>query len=100
MTLSELATIVENKIPVKIALMNNHVLGMVHQWQHLFYKDTFYATEYSGNPDFVKLADAFGAKGVRLNSIDDFKPALKDAMTADTLTLIEFPITLNPPGTR
>ncbi|MCH8286289.1 biosynthetic-type acetolactate synthase large subunit, partial [candidate division KSB1 bacterium] len=52
MTLPELATMVENKIPVKIALMNNHVLGMVHQWQHLFSTPTFYATEYSGNPDF------------------------------------------------
>ena len=54
MTMSELATMVENKIPVKFAIMNNRFLGMVRQWQHMFYNDTFYATEYTGNPEFCE----------------------------------------------
>jgi len=52
------------------------------------------------NPDFVKLAEAFGAKGVRLSSMDAFKPALQEALEADALTLIEYPILLNPPSQR
>jgi thiamine pyrophosphate-dependent acetolactate synthase large subunit-like protein len=52
------------------------------------------------NPDFVKLAEAFGARGVRLRSMDDFKPALQEALEADTLTIIEYPIRLNPPSQR
>ena len=90
MTLSELATIVENKIPVKIALMNNHVLGMVHQWQHLFYKDTFYATEYSGNPDFVKLAEAYGIHAVRVTEKTQVASAISDAIAHDGPVLIDF----------
>ncbi len=90
MTLSELATMVENKIPVKIALMNNHVLGMVHQWQHLFYKDTFYATEYSGNPDFVKLAEAYGIHAVRVTEKAQVGSAINDAIAHDGPVLIDF----------
>ena len=90
MTMAELATMVENKIPVKFALMNNHVLGMVHQWQHLFYKDTFYATEYTGNPDFVKLAEAFGMFGVRVTDQAQVAAAIQDAMAHEGPALIDF----------
>ena len=90
MTMAELATMVENKIPVKIALMNNHVLGMVRQWQHFFYKDTYYATEYSGNPDFVKLAEAFGIHAVRVTDKAQVASALNDAMAHDGPALIDF----------
>jgi acetolactate synthase-1/2/3 large subunit len=95
----ELASAVENGVKMPVVVFNNGGYYIMKLGQ----KDQF-DSHHIGvdlhNPDFVKLADAFGAKGVRLNSIDDFKPALKDAMTADALTLIEFPIILNPPGTR
>ena len=90
MTMSELATLVENKIPVKFALMNNHFLGMVRQWQHLFYKDTFYATKYTGNPDFVKLADAFGMLGIRVTDKAQVTPAIQEAMAHDGPVLVDF----------
>jgi acetolactate synthase-1/2/3 large subunit len=90
MTLPELATIVENKLPVKIALMNNHVLGMVHQWQHLFYNDTFYATECSGNPDFVKLAEAYGIHTTRVTEKTQVGAAINDAIAHDGPVLIDF----------
>ena len=90
MTMAELATMVENKIPVKFALMNNHFLGMVRQWQHIFYKDTFYATEYTGNPDFVKLAEAFGMLGIRVTDKTQVVPAIQDAMAYDGPVLVDF----------
>ena len=90
MTMAELATMVENKIPVKFALMNNHFLGMVRQWQHIFYKDTFYATEYTGNPDFVKLAEAFGMLGIRVTDKTQVIPAIQDAMAYNGPALVDF----------
>ena len=90
MTMAELATMVENKIPVKFALMNNHFLGMVRQWQHLFYKDTFYATEYTGNPDFVKLAEAFGMLGIRVTDKAKVVSAIQEAMAQDGPALVDF----------
>ena len=60
MTMCELATIVENNIPVKFAIFNNGYLGMVRQWQEIFYQKDYFSTHYTGNPDFVKLAEAFG----------------------------------------
>ena len=107
MTMSELATLVENKIPVKFALMNNHFLGMVRQWQHLFYKDTFYATKYTGNPDFVKLADAFGMLGIRVTDKAQVTPAIQEAMAHDGPVLVDFIVDeeenvypMIPPGER
>ena len=60
MTMAELATLVENKIPVKFAIINNQCLGMVRQSQEFFYDKDYVATMYTNNPDFVKLAEAFG----------------------------------------
>ena len=90
MTLSDLATIVENKLPIKFAIMNNHFLGMVRQWQHLFYEDTFTATEYSGNPDFVKLAEAYGIHSFRVKEKSEVDNAITDAMKHDGPVLIDF----------
>ncbi|MQG51028.1 MAG: biosynthetic-type acetolactate synthase large subunit [SAR202 cluster bacterium] len=90
MTLSDLATIVENKLPIKFAIMNNHFLGMVRQWQHLFYEDTFTATEYSGNPDFVKLAEAYGIHSFRVTEKSEVDNAITDAMKHDGPVLIDF----------
>ena len=90
MTMSELATMVENKIPVKFAIMNNRFLGMVRQWQHMFYNDTFYATEYTGNPDFVKLAEAFGILGIRVTENYQVADAIGKAMEYDGPVIVDF----------
>ena len=90
MTMCELATLVENKIPVKFAIMNNGVLGMVRQWQDLFYEKNYVATIYSGSPDFVKLAEAFGILGLRVTDRAQVKSAIHQAMEYDGPALIDF----------
>ncbi len=90
MTMSELATMVENKVPVKFALLNNNFLGMVRQWQDLFYDKSYVHTGYTGNPDFVKLADAFGMYGARVTREEDVLPAIRAAMEEPGPTLIDF----------
>jgi acetolactate synthase-1/2/3 large subunit len=92
MTMSELATIVENNIPVKFAIFNNGFLGMVRQWQDVFYKKSYVATNYTHNPDFVKLADAFGMPGRRVSKQEDVLPAIRDAMAHNGPMLIDFMI--------
>ena len=90
MTMSELATIVENNLPVKFAIINNNVLGMVHQWQEFFYDKRYVATGYTANPDFVKLADAFGIKGLRVTDKVQVRGAIEDAMAHDGPVIIDF----------
>ncbi len=88
MTMCDLATIVENKINVKFIVMENGFLGMVRQWQHIFYKDTFYATMYSANPDFVKLAEAFGLHAQRVTDKAQVAAAIQEAIDYDGPALI------------
>ncbi|MFO7800157.1 biosynthetic-type acetolactate synthase large subunit [Rhodohalobacter sp.] len=77
----ELATAVEYKIPVKIAIMNNNCLGMVRQWQQLFFENrTSYSVFGKNNPDFVKMAEAYGAVGMRATYPDQMQDVLKKAM--------------------
>ena len=90
MTMSELATLVENQIPVKFALINNRYLGMVRQWQQIFYKNSIVATYYPRNPDFVKLAEAFGMLGVRVTERSQVVPAIHQAMKHDGPVLVDF----------
>ena len=90
MTMSELATMVENNIPVKFAIFNNRYLGMVRQWQDIFYEKSYVATHYTGNPDFVKLADAFGIFGTRVTKEEEALPAIKAAMEYPGPALIDF----------
>ncbi len=90
MTMSELATIAENKIPVKIAIINNNALGMVRQWQDLFYKKNYFASVYSGNPDFVKLAEAFGILGLRAQHKKEVEPIIIKAMKHQGPVVIDF----------
>ena len=90
MTMSELATMVENNIPVKFAIFNNRYLGMVRQWQDIFYEKSYVATHYTGNPDFVKLADAFGIFGSRVTKEEEVLPAIKAAMKYPGPALIDF----------
>lgn len=90
MTMSELATIVENKLPVKFAILNNGFLGMVRQWQEIFFESSYVATGYSGNPDFVKLADAYGIKGIRVTDRSKIKISIEEAMAHDGPVIIDF----------
>ena len=90
MNLNELATAVTYKIPVIIVLFNNGVLGMVRQWQSLFFNKHYSATTLDRKTDFVKLAEAFGAKGVRTNTKEAFKAAFTEAYeTADGPVVID-----------
>ena len=90
MTMSDLATAVENNIEVKFAILNNGVLGMVHQWQDLFYDKDYFATEYTANPDFVKLADAYGIHGIRVTEKGQVAGAIQEAMETPGPVVIDF----------
>ena len=90
MTMAELATMVENNIPVKFAIINNSFLGMVRQWQEFFYDKSYVATAYTHNPDFVKLAEAFGMLGIRVTDKAQVRSAILKAMEYDGPALIDF----------
>lgn len=81
MTMSELATACVHKLPVKILVLNNHYLGMVRQWQEMFFEDRKSGVDLEGNPDFAKLAEAYtGAKGFTIRRPADVRKILKRAM--------------------
>ena len=92
MNIQEMATAVHNRIPVKIAVLNNGYLGMVRQWQDLFYHGRRSHTDIAvGTPDFVKLAEAYGAVGLRVTQDSEVRPAIKQAMSVkDRPCLIDF----------
>ena len=92
MTMMELATAVENQLPVKYAIMNNNHLGMITQWQEMFYLGDTQADAYTANPDFVKLADAFGIKGMRVTSPDDVESAVEEANSHPGPVVVDFVI--------
>ena len=92
MTMMELATVVENKLPVKYAILNNNHLGMITQWQGMFYKGDYQAETYTANPDFLKLADAYGIKGIRVRSQDELVAAIKDANQHPGPVIVDFVI--------
>ncbi|MDY5045804.1 biosynthetic-type acetolactate synthase large subunit [Phascolarctobacterium sp.] len=89
MNIQELATMADNDIDVKIVLLHNSVLGMVYQWQKLFYGHRFSNTIMDTKVDFVKLAEAMGIKGVRIESLDGFEAKLKAALEGEGATLID-----------
>ena len=105
MNLNELATAVTYNTPIVIVLMNNGVLGMVRQWQTLFFGKRYSSTILERKTDFVKLAEAFGAKAARATNIVDFEAAFAEAMKHDGPFLIdtlidqdEFVLPMLPPG--
>lgn len=79
MTLFELATAALHKLPIKIVVLNNNYLGMVRQWQELFYEDRKSGVDLEGNPDFVKLAAAYGIPGFNIKRPADVSRVLKKA---------------------
>jgi acetolactate synthase-1/2/3 large subunit len=92
MTEQDLATSVLEKIPVTVIVLNNSVLGMVAQWQRLFYNRRYSAVNLDAVPDFVKLAEAYKAQGIRVSSMDEFSEAVKKAIKSDVTTVIDVPI--------
>lgn len=92
MTEQELACSVSENIPVTVIVLNNSVLGMVAQWQRMLYKRRYMAVNLGKTPDFVKLAEAFGAQGFRVTSIEEFHKAVKTALTSKVTTVIDVPI--------
>ncbi len=105
MNLNEVATAVSYNIPVIIVLMNNGVLGMVRQWQTLFFGKRYSSTVLGRQTDFVKLAQAFGALGIRASTPDEFEKAFEDALAAGRPVIIdtiidkdEFVLPMLPPG--
>jgi acetolactate synthase I/II/III large subunit len=92
MNIQELATAVHNKLPVKVCILNNGYLGMVRQWQELFYKHRYSGSTLSGNPDFVRLAEAYGAKGARIAKAEDVRPALEKAFADPSVWFLDFVI--------
>ncbi|MBI4848481.1 MAG: biosynthetic-type acetolactate synthase large subunit [Nitrospirae bacterium] len=81
MNIQELATAVINKLPVKVAILNNGYLGMVRQWQELFFKERYSHTHLeTGNPDFVKVAEAYGAAGLRATKPEEVEPVIKESL--------------------
>jgi acetolactate synthase-1/2/3 large subunit len=105
MTEQELGTSVTEDIPVIVIVLNNSVLGMVAQWQRMFFKGRYSAVKLGSVPDFVKLAEAYGAQGLRARSIAEFSKAVKTALKSNVTTVIDVPISpeedvvpMVPPG--
>ncbi|MBM7853883.1 acetolactate synthase-1/2/3 large subunit [Desulfohalotomaculum tongense] len=89
MNIQELATAVNYELPVNVAIMNNGYLGMVRQWQEMFYNRRYSHTEMI-NPDFVKLAEAYGAEGYRVEKAADIKPVLEQAVKSSRPVMMDF----------
>jgi len=105
MCIQELATIAHNKLPIKIILLNNGVLGMVRQLQKFFYGERYSQTDLHTNPDFIKLAEAYGIRGMRIDSSEQVRGAISEAIQHPGPVLLEFMISPNedvlpivPPG--
>jgi acetolactate synthase-1/2/3 large subunit len=97
MNLAELAVAVTHRLPVVVIVMNNGVLGMVHQWQKLFYQGRYSYTEINRKTDFCKLAEAFGATGLRIQKSSDIRPVLQQALACEGPCVVDCVI---PSGQR
>ena len=105
MTEQDLASSVTEKIPVIVIILDNRFLGMVAQWQRLFYDRRYSSIDLGKTPDFVKLAEAFGAQGIYVGSLPEFRKAVQTALKSDVTTVIDVPISseenvfpMVPPG--
>ncbi len=90
MNIQEMATAVQNNLPIKIVILNNQYLGMVRQWQEMFYDRVYSATDMAAAPDFVKLAEAYGAVGLRAKSPDEVEAVLKEGLSTPRTVVMEF----------
>ena len=92
MNIQELMTAIESKIDVKIVILNNKYLGMVRQWQELFYEKVYSSTNMENAPDFVKLAEAYGAKGLRCTRPDEVESTLSEGLNYEGTVIMEFAV--------
>ena len=90
MNIQELATAVQYNLPVKIAIINNNFLGMIRQWQELFYEKRYSFSKLNINPDFVKLAESYGAVGLRANKPEQVEDVLKTALSIKKPVVMDF----------
>ncbi|MDG5790157.1 biosynthetic-type acetolactate synthase large subunit [Evansella sp. AB-P1] len=90
MCAQELAVCAIHNLPVKIVVINNQVLGMIYQWQNLLYKERYSSIDLQGKPDFVKLAEAHGVKGLRAKTKEEADTCWREALKTDRPVLIEF----------
>ncbi len=90
MNIQELATAVINKLPVKVAILNNGFLGMVRQWQELFFDERYSYTRLDVVPDFVKMAESYGAVGLRATLPSEVEPVLKEAFKLKKTVFMDF----------
>jgi acetolactate synthase-1/2/3 large subunit len=89
MNLTELATAVEYDLPIIEVIMDNRVLGMVRQWQDMFYDKRYSHTTIDRSTDFVRLAESFGAMGLRINTQEEIEPVLRQAFEAKRTVVID-----------
>ncbi len=92
MNTQELVTAVVAKLPVKVFVINNRFHGMVRQWQDLFYEGRYASSYLEQYPDFVKLAEAYGASGVRIEKISDMDAGIQEALSIDGPVVIDVPV--------
>jgi acetolactate synthase-1/2/3 large subunit len=92
MTIQELATAVQCNLPVKVCILNNHYLGMVRQWQELFWNKHYSHTCMDGQPDFVKLAEAYGAEGYRAQKPEELEQVLTAAFASERPAIIDIQV--------
>lgn len=107
MTLQELGTIRENQLPVKIFIMNNHNLGMIRQWQGLFFNQHYFASDLPDYPNFVKLAEAYGIPGLRIAKPEELEETVRKALAMPGAVIIdcqldpnEYVFPMVPPGCK
>lgn len=93
MNIQEMTTAVQHGLPVKVVLLNNGYLGMVRQWQELFYDRRYSSTCLDCAPDFVKLAEAYGAVGLRAERPEDVVPVLKEGLFSPHMVIMDFRVT-------
>jgi len=92
MNIQEMATLVQNRLPVKIVILNNNFLGMVRQWQELFFDKRYSQTCLEQPIDFVMLAEAYGAKGLRAEKPSDVEQVIKEGFAYNGPVIMEFKI--------
>jgi acetolactate synthase-1/2/3 large subunit len=90
MNIQEMATAIQHGLPIKIAILNNGYLGMVRQWQELFYDRRYSHTHMNTAPDFIKLAEAYGAVGLRAVKPEEVVPLIKKAFSIPRLVIMDF----------
>ena len=90
MNIQEMATAVQYKLPVKIVILNNGYLGMVRQWQELFYDKRYASTCMDCGPDFIKLAEAYGATGLRATKPEEVIPVLEKGLACPNTVIMDF----------